>query len=93
MFFIIDNLSQCLLFHYRMALETLLSGVGLNGKETQCFKQANINLQTFVLLSEWDLIELGIRDRRKRETIKKIVHNFRLHGSYGEPFSGLGHLR
>jgi len=91
--FIIDNLSQCLLFHYRMSLVTLLSGLGLNEEEMQCFEQANINLQTFILLSEYDLIELGISDRGKRETIMKIVHNFRLQGCNGEPVSRLGPLR
>ena len=92
-FFIIDNLSQCLLFHYRMSLVTLLSGLGLNEEEMQCFEQEDINLQTFVLLSECDLIELGISDRGKRETIMKIVHNFRLRGSNGKPVSRLGPLR
>jgi len=92
-FIIIDNLSQCLLFHYRMSLVTLLSGLGLNEEEMQCFEQGNINLQTFVLLSEYDLIELGISDRRKRERIMKIVRNFRLQGSNGEPISRLRPLR
>ena len=90
---LILNLSRCLLFHYRMSLVTLLSGLGLNEEEMQCFEQENINLQTFVLLSEYDLIELGISDRGKRETIMKIVRNFRLQGSSGEPVSGLGPLR
>jgi hypothetical protein len=59
----------------------------------QCFEQENINLQTFVSLSEYDLIELGISDRGKRETIMKVVHNFQLQGSIGEPVSRLGPLR
>ena len=88
-----DNLSQCLLFHYRTSLVTLLSGLGLNEEEMQCFELENINLQTFVSLSEYDLIELGISDRGKRETIMKIVRNFRLQGSNGEPVSRLGPLR
>ena len=92
-FFIIDNLSQCLLFHYRMSLVTLLSGLGLNEEEMQCFEQENINLQTFLLLSECDLIKLGISDREKRETIMKIVCNFRSQGSNREPTSRLGPLR
>jgi hypothetical protein len=76
-----------------MSLVTLLSGLRLNEEEMQCFEQANINLQTFVLLSEYDLIELGISDRGKRETIMKIVRNFRLQGYNGEPISRLGPLR
>jgi len=91
--FIIDNLSQCLLFHYRMSLVTLLSGMGLNEEEIQCFVQANINLQTFILLSECDLIELGISDRGKRETIMKTVHSFQLQGCNRELVSRLGPLR
>ena len=93
MFLIIDNLSQCLLFHYRMSLVTLLSGLGLSEEEMQCFEQENINLQTFVLLSEYDLIELGVSDRGRREAIMKFVHNYRLQGSNEEPVSGLGSLR
>jgi len=76
-----------------MSLVTLLSGLGLNEEEMQCFEQEDINLQTFVLLSECDLKELGISDRGKRETIMKIVHNFQLQGSNGKPVSRLGHLR
>jgi hypothetical protein len=67
--------------------------LGLNEEQMQRFEQENINLQTFVLLSEYDLVELGINDRGKRETIMKIVRNFRLQESNGEPFSGLGPLR
>lgn len=88
-----DNLSQCLLFHYRTSLVTLLSGLGLNDEEMQCFEQENINLQTFVSLSEYDLIQLGISDCDRRETIMKIVHNLRLQGYNGEPVSRLGPLR
>jgi hypothetical protein len=76
-----------------MSLVTLLSGLGLNEEEMLSFEQANINLQTFILLSEHDLIELGISDCGKRETIMKIVHNFRLQGSNEEPISRLGPLR
>lgn len=87
MLFFIDNLSHCPLFHYRTSLVTLLSGLGLNEEEMQRFEQENINLQTFVLLSESDLIELGINDHGKRETIMKIVCNFRLQESNREPVS------
>lgn len=93
MLFFIDNLSHCLLLTYRTSLVTLLSGLGLNEEEIQCFEEENINLQTFVLLSEYDLIELGISDRAKREAVMKIVHNFRLKGANGEPVSRLGPLR
>jgi hypothetical protein len=67
--------------------------LGLNAEEMQHFEQANINLQTFALLSEYNLIELGINDRGKRETIMKIVRNFRLQESDGESVSRLGPLR
>jgi hypothetical protein len=90
--FFIDNLSQFLL-HYRTSLVTLLSGLGLSEEEVQCFEEENINLQTFVLLSEYDLIELGISDRAKREAIMKIIRSFRLQGGNGEPVSRLGPLR
>jgi hypothetical protein len=86
-------ISVIVLFHYRTSLVTLLSGLGLNEEQMQRFEQENINLQTFVLLSEYDLIELGINDRGKRESIMKIVRNFRLQESNGEPVSGLGPLR
>jgi hypothetical protein len=76
-----------------MSLVTLLSGLGLNEEEMQCFEQANINLQTFILISEYDLIELGISDHGRRETIMKFVRNFRLQGSNGEAVSRLGPLR
>jgi hypothetical protein len=76
-----------------MSLALLLSGLGLTEEEMQSFEQADINLQTFLLLSEYDLIELGISDHGRRETIMKSVHNFRLQGSNREPVSGLGPLR
>jgi hypothetical protein len=76
-----------------MSLVILLSGLGLNEEEVQCFVQANINLQTFPLLSEYDLTELGISDHGKRETIMKIVRNLRLQGCNGEPVSRLGPSR
>lgn len=76
----------------RTSLVTLLSGLGLSEEEVQCFEEENINLQTFVLLSEYDLIELGISDRAKREAIMKIIRSFRLQGGNGEPVSRLGPL-
>jgi len=76
-----------------MSLVTLLSGLGLNEEEMQCFEQENIDLQTFLLLSECDLIKLGISDREKRETIMKFVSSFRSQGSNGESVSRLGPLR
>jgi hypothetical protein len=59
---------------------TLLSGLGLEEEEMQRFEHENISLETFVLLSEYDLIEIGIRDRAKREAIMKVVHNLQSRG-------------
>jgi hypothetical protein len=60
---------------------TLLSGLGLEEEEIQRFELENIDLETFVLLSEYDLIEIGIRDRAKREGIMKVVCNLRSQGA------------
>jgi hypothetical protein len=93
MVFFLDNFSQYLFLHYRTSLVTLFSGLGLNEEEMRCFEQENIDLETFMLLSEYDLIEIGIRDRAKREAIMKIVRNFRLQGTSREQDSKLGPLR
>jgi hypothetical protein len=76
-----------------MSLVTLLSGLELNEEEIQRFEQANIDLQTFILLPEYDLIELGISDCGRREKIMKIVRSFWSQGSNGEAVSRLGPLR
>jgi hypothetical protein len=60
---------------------TLLSGLGLNEEEMQRFEQENIGLETFVLLSEYDLIEIGIKNRAKREAVMKVVCNLRSGGA------------
>ncbi|KDR22878.1 uncharacterized protein LOC110841444 [Zootermopsis nevadensis] len=65
----------------RTSLVTLLSGLNLDEEEIQRFKQENIGLETFVLLSEYDLIEIGIKDRAKREAIMKVVCNLRSGGT------------
>lgn len=76
-----DNLNECLLFHYRSSLVTLLSGLGLKEEEIQRFEHENIDLESFVLLSGYDLIEIGIRDHAKREAIMKVVSNLRSSGA------------
>jgi hypothetical protein len=76
-----DNLSECRLFHYRSSLVTLLSGLGLEEEEIQRFEHENIGFETFVLLSDYDLIEIGIRDHAKREAIMKVVRNLRSRGA------------
>jgi hypothetical protein len=60
---------------------TLLSGLGLEKEEMQRFEHENISLETFMLLSDHDLIEVGIRDRPKREAIMKVVRNLRSRGA------------
>jgi hypothetical protein len=60
---------------------TLLSGLGLEEEVIQRFEHENISLETFVLLSDCDLIEIGISDRAKREAIMKLVHNLQSRGA------------
>lgn len=73
---------------------TLLSGLNLDEEEIQRFKQENIGLETFVLLSEYDLIEIGIKDRAKREAIMKVVCNLRSGGTkQKQDVTRLGPLR
>lgn len=60
---------------------TLLSGLDLDEEEMQRFEQENIGLESFALLSEYDLIEIGIKDRAKREVIMKVICNLRSGGA------------
>jgi hypothetical protein len=73
---------------------TLLSGLGLEEEVIQRFEHENISLETFVLLSDSDLIEFGIGDHAKRESIMKVVHNLQSRGAKkNEDILRLGPLR
>jgi hypothetical protein len=53
----------------------------LDEEEMQRFEKENIGLDTFLLLSEYDLIEIGIKDLTKREAIMKVICNLRSGGA------------
>jgi hypothetical protein len=74
-------------------LATLLSGLDLTEGEIQRFEHENIGLDTFALLSSYDLVEIGIKDHAKREAIMKVVRNLQSRGSKKKDVLRLGPLR
>ncbi|KAJ9598377.1 hypothetical protein L9F63_010951, partial [Diploptera punctata] len=62
-------------------LVTLLSGLELKDEEIQLFINENIGVETFISLSDDDLIQMGIEDCEKRKSIMKFVVNLRRQGA------------
>ncbi|PSN30885.1 hypothetical protein C0J52_22597 [Blattella germanica] len=72
------------MLRYLVPLEEIWKG--LKEEEILLFENENIGIETFVSLSEEDIVQLGFTDLEKRKAIMKLVLNLRKRGTKKEEY-------